>query len=61
LTTLITKKLDKGVEGVKRKRVVCILSRQAARMVKEDEKTSKKTKSTHEPKAAVSKKKTEAS
>jgi hypothetical protein len=30
-------------------------------MVKEDEKTSKKTKSTHEPKAAVSKKKTEAS
>jgi hypothetical protein len=38
-------KLDKGVEGVKRKRVVSILSRQAARMVKEDEKISKKTKS----------------
>jgi hypothetical protein len=49
-------KLDKGVEGVKRKRVVSILSRQAARMVKEDEKISKKTKSTLEPKAAVSKK-----
>jgi hypothetical protein len=49
-------KLDKGVEGVKRKRVVSILSRQAARMVKEDEKISKKRKSTPEPKAAVSKK-----
>jgi hypothetical protein len=49
-------KLDKGVEGVKRKRVVSIVSRQAARMVKEDEKISKKTKSTPEPKAAVSKK-----
>jgi hypothetical protein len=49
-------KLDKGVEGVKRKRVVNILSRQAARMVKEDEKISKKTKYTPEPKAAVSKK-----
>jgi hypothetical protein len=31
-----------GVEGVKRKRVVSILTRQAARMVKEDEKISKK-------------------
>jgi hypothetical protein len=41
---------------VKRKRVVSILSRQAARMVKEDEKISKKTKSTPEPKATVSKK-----
>jgi hypothetical protein len=49
-------KLDKGVEGVKRKRVVSILSRQAVRMVKEDEKISKKTKSTPEPKATVSKK-----
>jgi hypothetical protein len=48
--------LDKGLEGVKRKRVVSILSRQAARMVKEDEKISKKTKSTLEPMAAVSKK-----
>jgi hypothetical protein len=49
-------KLDKGVEGVKRKRVVSILSRQAARMVKEDEKFSQKTKSTPESKATVSKK-----
>jgi hypothetical protein len=49
-------KLDKGAEGVKRKRVFSILSRQAARMVKEDEKNLKKRKSTHEPKATVSKK-----
>jgi hypothetical protein len=31
-------KFDKGAEAVKRKRVVSILSRQSARMVKEDEK-----------------------
>jgi hypothetical protein len=49
-------RLDKGVEGVKRKRVVSILSRQAARMVKEDEKISKKRKTTPEPKAAAVKK-----
>jgi hypothetical protein len=49
-------RLDKGAEGVKRKRTVSILSRQAARMVKEDEKASKKRKSTPEPKAAASKK-----
>jgi hypothetical protein len=49
-------RLDKGAEGVKRKRIVSILSRQATIMVKEDEKISKKTKSTPEPKAAVSKK-----
>jgi hypothetical protein len=49
-------RLDKGAEGVKRKRIVSILSRQAARMVKEDEKASKKRKSTLEPKVAVSKK-----
>jgi hypothetical protein len=30
-------KLDKGVEGVKRKRTVSILNRQAARLVKEDD------------------------
>jgi hypothetical protein len=41
---------------VKIKRIVSILSRQAARTVKEHEKISKKTKSTPEPKAAVSKK-----
>jgi hypothetical protein len=49
-------KLDGGAEGVKRKRIVSILSRQAARMVKKDEKASKKRKSTPEPKAAASKK-----
>jgi hypothetical protein len=49
-------KLDKGAEGVKRKRVVSILSRQAARMVKEDKKASKKAKATPEPKVAVSEK-----
>jgi hypothetical protein len=49
-------RLDKGAEGVKRKRIVSILSRQAARMVKEDEKASKRRKSTPEPKATASKK-----
>jgi hypothetical protein len=49
-------KLDKGTEGVKRKRIVSILSRQAARMVKEDEKASKRRKSTPEPKTTASKK-----
>jgi hypothetical protein len=49
-------RLDKGAEGVKRKRVVSILSRQAARMEKEDEKASKKRKTTPEPKAAGAKK-----
>jgi hypothetical protein len=34
-------RLNKGAEGAKRKRVVSVLSRQAARMVKEDEKTMK--------------------
>jgi hypothetical protein len=50
---------DKGAEGLKRKRIVSILNRQAARLVKEDEKISKKAKSApeiSEPKAAVSKK-----
>jgi hypothetical protein len=37
-------RFDKGVEAAKRKRVVSILSRQAARMVKEDEKATKKEK-----------------
>jgi hypothetical protein len=49
-------RLDKGAKGVKRKRIVSILSRQAARMVKEDEKASKKTKTAPEPKVVVSKK-----
>jgi hypothetical protein len=38
--------LSKGVEGAKRKWVVSVLRRQAARMVKEDEKILKKRKST---------------
>jgi hypothetical protein len=35
-------RLNKGAEGAKRKRVISVLSRQAARMVKEDEKALKK-------------------
>jgi hypothetical protein len=46
-------KLDKGAKGVKRKRSVSILNRQAAKMVKEDEKAAKKTKTAPEPKATV--------
>jgi hypothetical protein len=49
-------RLNKGAEGAKRKRVVSILSRQAARMVKEDEKVLKKRKSSPEPKMAALKK-----
>jgi hypothetical protein len=47
-------RLNKGAEGTKRKRVVSVLSRQAARMVKEDEKTLKKRKTSPEPKATTS-------
>jgi hypothetical protein len=36
--------LSKGVEGSKRKRVVSVMNRQAARMIKEDEKNLKKEK-----------------
>jgi hypothetical protein len=49
-------RLDKGAEGVKRKRIVNILSRQAARLVKEDEKILKKAKSAPELKATTCKK-----
>jgi hypothetical protein len=45
-----------GAEGTKRKKVVSVLSRPTARMVKEDEKTLKKRKSSPEPKAMTSKK-----
>jgi hypothetical protein len=48
-------RLNKGVEGVKRKRVVSVLSRQAARIVKEDEKSLKKKKTSLELKVATSK------
>jgi hypothetical protein len=47
-------RFDKGAEGVKRKRVVSILSRQDAQSIKEDEKTLKKTKTMLEPKATIS-------
>jgi hypothetical protein len=49
-------RLDKGAEGAKRKRIVSVLSRQTARMVKEDEKVLKKRKSTAELKVAALKK-----
>jgi hypothetical protein len=49
-------RLNKGAEGQKRKMIVSILSRQAARMVKEDEEALKKRKSSPEPKVAASKK-----
>jgi hypothetical protein len=49
-------RLSKGAEGVKRKRIVSVLNRQAARKVKEDEKVLKKRKSTPEPKVTTSKK-----
>jgi hypothetical protein len=37
-------RLDKGAKGVKRKRIVSILSRQVARLVKEDEKSFEENK-----------------
>jgi hypothetical protein len=37
-------RLSKGVEGSKRKRIVSVMNRQAARMIKEDEKILKKKK-----------------
>jgi hypothetical protein len=49
-------KLDGGVEGIKRKRIVSIANRQAARSIKEDEKALKKPRTTEEPKIAISKK-----
>jgi hypothetical protein len=49
-------RLDEGAAGAKRKRVVSILSRQAARSVKEDEEALKKVKAAPEPKAPAPKK-----
>jgi hypothetical protein len=49
-------RLSKGAEGPKRKRVVSVMKRQAARMIEEDEKALKKEKSSPEPKVAVPKK-----
>ena len=49
-------RLSKGAEGPKRKKFVNVMSRQAARMIKEDEKTLKKRKSSPELKVTTSKK-----
>jgi hypothetical protein len=49
-------RLNKGAEGQKRKRIVSVLSRQAARMVKEDEEILKRRKLSPEPKVAALKK-----
>jgi hypothetical protein len=49
-------KLEEGAKGIKRKRIVNILSRQVARLIKEDEKALKKPRTTQEPKIAISKK-----
>jgi hypothetical protein len=53
-------RLSKGAKGTKRKRVFSVLSRHAARMVKEDEEALKKRKSNPEPKVATSKKRRDA-
>jgi hypothetical protein len=44
-----SERLNKGAEGQKRKRVVSVVGRQAARMVKEDEEKLKKRKLSPEP------------
>jgi hypothetical protein len=49
-------RLNKGAEGQKRKRIVSVLSRQTARMVKEDEEILKRRISSPEPKVAAPKK-----
>jgi hypothetical protein len=49
-------RFDKGAEGLKRKRIVSNLNRQAARLVKEDENILKNAKSAPEPKTTISKK-----
>jgi hypothetical protein len=48
-------RLDEGVVGVKRKRVVSILSRQAIESVKEDQETVKKIKIVPVPKVSAPK------
>jgi hypothetical protein len=49
-------RLSKGAEGQKRKRVVSVVGRQAARMVKENEEKLKRRKLSPEPKAIAPKK-----
>jgi hypothetical protein len=53
-------RLNKGAEGQKRKRIVSVLSRQAARMVKADEEALKKRKNSPKTKIAASKKRKDA-
>jgi hypothetical protein len=50
-------RLDRGAEGQKRKRVASVLDKEAAKLVKKDEETSKKRKLSPEPKITASKKK----
>jgi hypothetical protein len=50
-------RLDRGVEGQKRKRVASVLDKEAAKLVKKDEETLKKRKLSPEPKIVASKKK----
>jgi hypothetical protein len=49
-------RLSKGAEGSKRKRVISVMNRHDARMIKEDEFFLKKKKSSPEPKVTTSKK-----
>jgi hypothetical protein len=49
-------RLDRGAEGQKRKRVVSVLNREAAKSMKKDEEILKKRKLSPEPKMAASKK-----
>jgi hypothetical protein len=53
---LDNEQLCKGAEGPKRKRVVSVMKRQAARMIEEDEKALKKKQCSPEPKVVVLKK-----
>jgi hypothetical protein len=46
------KRFDEGAGGVKRKRIVSILSRQAIRSIKEDQEALKKQKTVSEPKVS---------
>jgi hypothetical protein len=49
-------RLNKGAEGQKRKRIISIVGREAARMVKEDEENLKRRKLSPEPKVVAPKK-----
>ena len=49
-------RLSKGAEGQKRKRVVSVVGRQAARIFKEDDEIMKRKKLSPEPKAVAPKK-----